>query len=251
MAFEPIQAKPDPLSLSNLGNSGIQKSVNKPQSLIDSIKSGTLQEEDGQKETDKKDRDKVELSPEAAEVLRATINTGDENVKVENNYTNLERDALEFRGLNQISRSRDLTEGESNKLNQIKQKFADIGIDDNTIGKIAAKKLIEIQQEAPRLVKQIDDGPVTGGQIQKLNNITESINKANGFGVSEQDQQAASEPQVVKVKNDFNSFIEVNKDRELSRAQVSDLEKLATQLSAIQGFQINVRETVGQDGVLV
>ena len=79
--------------------------------------------------------------------------------------------------------------------------------------------------------------------------MNESLNKANGFGVSEQDLQAPAE-EVAKVKNDFNSLVEVTKDRQLTQKDVANLENLTRQLGTIQGFQINIRNSIGQDGIL-
>jgi hypothetical protein len=248
MAFEPIQSSVNTLSLNNSSDSN---RLNKPLSLADQLSPDKLKKpEDDKKSDDKKEKDHLELSQQAREYLRSLEATQPKPSKpLEVSKT--ESDALEFRGLKVVAKNRDLTEGETNKLNQIKDNFAQVGIDEKGIVKIADKKLYELQQSAPQLVEQLNSGDVTGEQLAELSKVNELVNKANGFGVSEVEQKQVSTPDVIKAKNAFDSFTTVNKDRKLTEKEVSNLEQLTRQLSSIQGFRINVRSTVGTNGVVV
>lgn len=252
MAFEPIQPSINPSSLSVVSkNTSENNKLNKPVSLLDQtdIKKSNVIEDT--RDEDKKERDKISLS-ETAQQLLQTSRTEDKNSNEKITIDKVERSALEFRGLAQIAKTRDLTESESNKINKIKNDFAEVGLDEKDISRVAERKLQQIRQEAPQLVQKLDNGDITGAQFARLTSINESLNKANGFGISDVSQpDTASAPKIEKVRNDFDSLVEVTKDRQLSREDLDNLDRLERQLSAIQGFQLNVRKTVGPNGVII
>ena len=120
MALEPIKVNPNTLPTGNLNKAGQENNISKPKTLLDLTPNKSDKPEDKKKE-EIKGRDVLELSVEAQNVLQAkeTDPTTNKNLAL----GSLEKDALEFRGLQQVSKSRELTPTETDKLKQHKRNF--------------------------------------------------------------------------------------------------------------------------------
>jgi hypothetical protein len=242
MPIETLNIKSSASTLNDLSNK-----VGGPKTLQDQFvnKPSDKEDDDKKAEDKKKETDRVQLSREAQQFLKSgdSRSSGDDSKK-----DVLAEAAIELRGLNQISQRRDLTPQESDRQQQITDKFAEIGLNKEGVVRIADKKLAEFQQELPDLVQLAQDNQITGSQFKKLNKINELLNRSNGFA---EDVNSTDAAKVTNLSKQFNTLVEQTKDQKLSRDQVSNLDKLQKELSTIQGFRLNVRESIGPDGVVV
>ncbi len=244
MAIE-IQTQAVQNSILQQGNTQ-QKSILKNDTIQDSIL-GTNKKDD---EKNDKEKDKITLSPAAQAFLNNT-NTSNDNEKATGfSQDSLERQSLAFRGLAQIALRRDLNDNEKSQLNDIRANFAEAGIGtDSGILKLAQKKLSEIQAEAPELVQLLNSNEITGGQFKKLNSINQLLNNSNGFG-SEQ-VEGALQVQTDQLTKQFEEIASQSENQKLSRERLNNLQTIQNQISQIQGFRLNVKDTVGPDGVVI
>lgn len=232
------------LGANNQSSSKLYKSGN---TLQDQILG--LGKEDDKKETDKKDSDKVTLSPQAQALLNGVNTSNDNETSARFSQDSLERQALAFRGLAQIAQRRELNETEVDQVRSIRANFAEAGINDAGILKLAEKKLVEVQTQTTDLVQLLNSGDITGGQYKQLNQINKLLNNTNGFG-SEQ-VEGALQVRAEQLTKAFDEVTSATENKKLAPSILSTLEQLQKELSTIQGYQLNVRDSVGPDGVVI
>lgn len=250
MAIETLNIRPSASSLNSLNSN--QTSISN--SFDESINNTNKIDDDKNDDKKKKDKDKVSLSEQALNFI-----TAEDSSKTERSFdivsgnfvkNSVTQQALEFRGLIQIAGRRNLTEGEANSVREIKTNFENIGVSGQDILKIADKALSEFQNEANDLVQQLQSGKITGTGLDRLNKINQTLNKANGFG-AEEPSDNTQQKKINDLTRQFNDVVEQTKTQELSRSQIDYLDKLQTQISQIQGYRLNVKDTVGPDGVVI
>jgi hypothetical protein len=247
MAIEPITIQ-NPLSV-NPNNRNIgQSSTSNSNSLEPNRNNGSQDLLEQARE--KKEKDRLLLSAQAQAVLQENLRSNNiQEVEAASESTETVRNALEFRGLNQISQRRELTDREQARFNEIATSFAENNIAPEEIIQIADDALASFQQEAPALVSQLLSGEIEGRQFGRLNQINELLNRANGFGPEE--VEGALNTQVNQLTERFNDAIAQAAEQRLSREDLANLDKLQEQISSIQGFRLNVKDTIGPDGVVV
>lgn len=247
MAIEPL--KNPTLQNSILSKNPETKSSN-IQTLQDSILNVQKKDDSEKAGNEKKEKDQVELSSEAVQFLEKALEKSVDKNTLSTNPNSPDRLAIEFRGLANNAQRRELTDKEVDRVNVIRESFKELGVtEDKDILKFAEKKLQEIQNTAPDLVQLVQNGDATGSQYRQLNEINKLLNNSNGFG-SEQ-VEGALQVQSNNLVQKFNDIVEQNKDQKLSRDSLDNLERLQEQLSAIQGYRLNVRDTIGPDGIVI
>lgn len=246
MAIEPITVQ-NPLSV-NPNNKNIGQSITSNSSSLDPKKSSAS--DDLLEQTIAKKKDKLLLSQEAQAVLQEALNNGNiQQFKTTQENNDAVKQALEFRGLSQIAERRDLTDKEQTRFNEIKTSFSEKNVTPAQILQIADDALAGFQQEAPALVSQLLNGDISGKQFSRLTQINDLLNRGNGFGPEE--VEGALNTQVNQLTQKFNDALTQAKKQKLSRDDLANLDKLQKEISSIQGYRLNVRETIGPDGVVV
>lgn len=246
MAIEPIQIQ-NPLSV-NPNNKNIGQSQSNSSSLEPKKSNST--DDLLEQAREKKEKDRLLLSQQAQAVLQENLRNGNaQEVKATTENNETVKKALEFRGLSQIAERRELTDKEQSRFNEIKTSFAENNIAPEEIIEIAEDALASFQQEAPALVSQLLSGEISGKQFGRLNQINELLNRGNGFGPEE--IEGALNTQVDQLTKKFNDALAQAAEQRLSREDLANLDKLQEQISSIQGFRLNVKDTIGPDGVVV
>jgi hypothetical protein len=247
MAIEPITVQ-NPLSV-NPNNKNISQSTTSNSSSLEPKKSSSS-DDLLEQSREKKEKDKLLLSKQAQEVLAQNLKNGNvQEVKTVEENNDTVKQALEFRGLSQIAERRDLTDKEQTRFNEIKTSFAEKNVSPSDILQIADDALAGFQQEAPALVSQLLNGDISGKQFSRLTQINDLLNRGNGFGPEE--IEWALNTQVDQLTQKFNDALSQAKEQKLSRDDLSNLDKLQKEISSIQGYRLNVRDTIGPDGVVV
>ncbi len=220
--------------------------VSRPQILQDDILN-ISKKDDADKKGDKKESDKVELSPEAQSFLKSSQSNSAGSGVVSGQT--LQDQALQYRGLSQISQRRELTSSEQERFTAIKENFASLGIDEGGITRVADRYLQDLQVQAVELVSLIDKQQITGSQFNNLNKINKLLNDSNGFSSSQ--VEGALQTRADQLTEAFNKVVSAAGDKTLNAADLSNLEKLQKEMSDIQGYQLNVRDSIGSDGIMV
>ena len=245
MALEPI--KTSILASSQSDKSGGLPKLN--QTTLQDYLNG-VSKEDEKRSDEKKDneRDGIALSQEARVILSQYNTQEDLQARITNN--NLENKALQFRGLAQIASRRELNDSEKALVTDIRKSFADSGIDnDKAILNIAQRKLNEIQEATPALVNLLNTQNITGDQFKQLNSINKLLNNSNGFGSDQ--VEGALQLKADQLSKQLDDILAENDNRKLTNEVLTNLETIERQISSIQGYQVNVRDTIGRDGVII
>lgn len=243
----------EPLKISNNPSSAISPNkTGKPVSLSDLAES---QKKDDVFKSDSKDEDKkkdrIELSKPAQDILAQQV-TEVQSKDILNARKDLKDNAIEFRGYFELSKRRDLTDVEEQRVVQIKDDInkAFDGAKEVTpeeILKIANKTLSDHQQDALTIITKFSQGDVTNTDFAKLDKINKDLNKANGFG----DKKLSKDEQntVDQLNNGFEQILNLPEKRRLNDSEVKILEQVQNQISAIEGYRINVKQSIGIDGL--
>jgi len=222
-------------------------------STLDDLSSPKKSEE--KKTNEKKEKDRLSLSQRAQQLLedkRNPVLTNDKEVKTESADSHkITQDAITLRGLQQLAQRVPLNESQQQQLKDVRKSLADNNISDTQAIRIADKALQQAQNQAPSLVQNLNDNNITGNQFAQLNQINATLNKANGFGVDNTEQPPAQQTQVEDITNKFNDIVAQTKDQKLSKDTIDNLDQLQKQLSQVQGFQLNVKDTVGPGGLVL
>lgn len=251
MAIEPLQIKSG--GSANINGFGTNQ-VQKPQTLEDILERRDEQRAE-EKRAEKRERDRLSLSDSALEYLyindpkkaQALVEAQlDEKTQSENIIT---QNALELRGFAQLAQRRNLTDREIERVGEIRDTLQEAGVSDEDALELAEKTLQNAQTQATDLVQLLSDNNITGDQFNRLNQINSLLNKSNGFGSEE--VEGALQFQVNNLTERFNELIQENSEKVLSEETVKNLEALEKQISAIQGYQLNVKDTVGKNGIVL
>lgn len=265
MAFEIL--KTNPLgSNNNISALGRSDNLRPKQTLLEQI-SGN----DDDKKTDKKDKsdetkkvnekDEVSISREARERLISEINTPQIEVKeisreelqaLREKQDKLENVAIEFKGFSEIAKNRTLDQQETDRVKELRGEVIKItgneNINDDEIIAQADDVLAQAASEVPALLDKLSSGNITGNEFAKLDKINTRLNKANGFGISAEDNNSRD---VNKIRKEFNNSLNEIGDRKLQREEAALLKQIQKELSTVEKFQVKVTDTIGPDGVLV
>ena len=245
-------------------------------------------EKDNEKESDDRQsqginniQDSVSLSLEALNVISATQNsdalqvdlkqdedieqtniqrTEEENIRInlsreesiteENNFV---QNAIEFRALEVSSESRQLSPLEQNRRDDLLENISNNpfgrNIDPAEIIEIASASLSSLESEVSNVRGRIDSGSATGFDFERVNDINEILNETNGFGNTELSREGQQE--LGELNNRFSSAIRDLEDREASEEEIDELSQLQREINTVKGFEINVLDSIGRNGVIV
>ncbi|MDX1950214.1 MAG: hypothetical protein SFT90_06940 [Rickettsiales bacterium] len=261
MAFETSQINPYAnnggiRSISGFNNAS--QASNKP-SLLEQI---TSEENDDKKSEEKKKaskserKDSVSLSENALErILNSQIeekNSSNQQdfSRVTANIEKLTDLSIEFRGRNELAKTRNIPENEiaiqENIRNQISQIIGEEEISDEEIIAIADETIKQFSFEAPALLENLSNNNITGSQFARLDRINTALNKANGFGID-----AINNQDVLEIKQVFTNSLDEIGDRKLSEEEVSILTQIQKEISDIEDYKFNIRDSIGPNGVVV
>jgi len=235
----------------NTQNSILQQGQQAGGALKNTIQNQILQlDKNDEKEENGRQKDKVTISEQAAAFLNGanTNNSADKNTRF--SQDSLEVQSLQFRGLAQSAARRELNDDERSLVSDIRNNFAKIGVEtDAGILKIAEQKLLEVRQETQDLVQLVSGGQATGEEFNRLNTINKLLNNSNGFG-SEQ-VEGSLQTRLTQLSKQFEDAIAESENKKIDGEKLKNLEKLEREISAIQGYQLNIRDAIGPDGVIV
>ncbi len=251
----------------NISALGRSDKLQPKQTLLEQI-SGN----DDDKKTEKKDKsddtkktdekDEVSISKEARERLVNEINnppqvevkeiSREELQALREKQDRLENVAIEFKGFNEIAKSRTLDQQETDRVKELRGEVIKLtgneNVKDDEIVAQADDVLAQAASEVPALLDKLNSGNITGNEFGKLDKINTKLNKANGFGISAEDNNSGD---VSKIRKEFDNSLNEIGDRKLQREEVALLKQIQKELSTVEKFQVKVTDTIGPDGVLV
>ncbi len=258
MAFETSQINPyaNNGGIKNINGFNNVNQINKKPSLLEQITS-----EDNDKKSEEKERanksqrrDNISLSESAIErfskqeIARVEENNSQNNISQEENRL-IDR-AIEFKGFNEISKLRNLTPAEDNIFNFIRNEVSEIlgnnNLSTEDIIAIADEAINNFASEAPNLLENLNNRNITGSQFSRLDRINISLNKANGFGLNNFENQEVSE-----IREIFSNSLNEIGDRKLRADEISLLTQIQKEISDIEDYKINIRDSIGPNGVVV
>jgi hypothetical protein len=243
------------LKINNSPSTPVTAKNNRPATLLDLQESKNKDPLDkSEKKDDKKDT--VELSPEARDILLQKVEANDNlqnDASIIDARKNLNDNVIEYRGLKELAKTKDLSDYQVDKLkyaeDSIKKVFENQDtITERDILKLANNRLSKFQEEAQPLIAKVDNGNVTNYEFAKLDKINRDLNKANGYGLDELSQK--DKKNLDELNKSANEILKTNEgEKRLSRQDIAFLEQVQTQISSIEGFRLNVKQTVGSEGL--
>lgn len=277
----------DPLVVDNrpglLNNSRPDNVNQQQQSILDRVRESN--EEDDKKSSEKESEqrsDRVSLSQNALEIISnregaeannernfdPVANAVAEQQRIseqrsappEGFAARLERTnevAVEIIGIERIAQERDLSESESLRSQSLRSELSDLlensEFSGTEVSEIAARAIDDARNEVvPVLAKISSGGEITGEEFTRLNDANELINKSNGFGIEGfNDISLADQQKSEDLQKQSDSLLERTEGRNLSQNELDYLQRLQTQISEIQGYKINIKDTVGPEGVVI
>jgi|GEM_PF-3994596 len=232
-----------------------QNKINRPTTLLDLNES---KNNDDVNKPDKKDdatkkNDRVELSQEAQDILFQQNVIPLRSEGVDKARRELQDNALEFRGIFETSKRRDLTDVEEQRLSTLRDNINNAfegrkEVSADEVLKIANKTLSDFQAEASDILGRLSGGTVTNTDFARLDKINRDLNKANGFGGEALRGQQKALDELNKAQE---SILNLPEKRRLTEAETKILEQVQTQISSLEGYRINVKQSIGVDGVRV
>lgn len=248
----------DPIQIINSPSVPVNPNNNRPVTISDPNVNGGLGNNNNiNSNNDVRREDKVDLSDEARSLLEQNSETNirnisDEDIRVARQ--NVESNSIEFRGIQNIAEQRDLTSFEVNRLDEIREEintaFEGIreNVSDDDILRIADRTLARDQEDLFGFLERFQAGDVTNVEFQRVNQINRNLNRANGFGIRELNTQ--EESQVNELRSQFDEILNTDEERRLQVSEINLLEQVESAISAIEGSRLNVKQTVGPDGVI-
>lgn len=201
--------------------------------------------------------DKVDLSEEARNLLEQNSETNVRNIsdeEVRSARQNVENNSIEFRGIKNIAEQRDLNSFEVSRLDEIREEintaFQGIreNISDEDILRIADRTLARDQEDLFGFLERFQTNNVTNIEFERANQINRNLNRANGFGIRE--LSAQEEAQLSELRTQFDEILNTDEERRLQLSEINLLEQVESAISAIEGSRLNVKQTVGPDGLV-
>lgn len=278
MAIEPLVIESNQAAFNNSRPDNSIK--NQQDSIADRLKS-QREDEDKNKASEKEAEqksDRISLSDNALQVLSSreggetnnersfdpSLQATGQEVRAEQNndfagrLKRTQEVAVELRGIQEIAKNRNLSDAEVLKSSDLRSELSTI-LDDSSlslevVSDIADKAIIDAREAAAPVIAKISNGQeVTGDEFSKINSANRLLNKSNGFGIKGFSDNLSFEDKnrLDGLKEQSDSFLASKGDEKLAANELDFVQRLQTQISSIEGFRLNVKDSIGPEGVVI
>lgn len=224
-----------------------------------------------------KSSDAISLSPAAQEIISgrqsneannnnnsavnqglATNQVNVESTDFSSRFKKVQETAVELKGIGEIAKNRNLNDIEFIQSENLKSELSTLlesseHLSLEQVSNIAEKALFEARSGAlPILAKINSGGDVTGDEFAKINDANRLLNKSNGLAIKGfQEISTEDQARLDKLSEQSSSFLESKSEEPLADNELDYVQRLQKEISAIEGYKLNIADSVGSFGVVI